>query len=204
MIPVTNESSGQKTKKDRSGEILDSALEVFTEVGYHRARVEEIAKRAGVAKGTIYLYFSSKKELFQALVERMTGIHLDKIKQARDSAMKLRSKLLIVAQTDLELFNSHDDMAKLNFLEIFFTDNELRDKILDFRDHYRAIIANILSGPAAPSPYHCDAATAFIGMLNSFELELIHSRRQANVDTLSKIIVGLFLDGFEGRLKQIT
>ena len=50
--------------KGRSRAILEATLAVFGEVGYHKARIEDIAERAGVAKGTIYLYFPSKKDLF--------------------------------------------------------------------------------------------------------------------------------------------
>ncbi|MFL5316876.1 MAG: TetR/AcrR family transcriptional regulator, partial [Microvirga sp.] len=52
--------------------ILDAALDVFAESGFAPARLEEVAARAGVAKGTIYLYFPSKQALFEALIR--TGI----------------------------------------------------------------------------------------------------------------------------------
>ncbi len=44
--------------------ILESALNVFIEKGFYKARIEDIAKKAGIAKGTVYLYFKNKKELF--------------------------------------------------------------------------------------------------------------------------------------------
>ncbi|MGI6082749.1 MAG: TetR/AcrR family transcriptional regulator [Limnochordia bacterium] len=49
--------------------ILAAAQEVFAEYGFHKAKVETIAERASIAKGTVYLYFSSKKDLLRALVE---------------------------------------------------------------------------------------------------------------------------------------
>jgi AcrR family transcriptional regulator len=66
---------------ERPEEILAAALDVFGEQGYARAKLEDIAKRAGVSKGTIYLYFESKDELFRALVRsRVT----DALAQAAD------------------------------------------------------------------------------------------------------------------------
>ncbi|MEP7380437.1 MAG: TetR/AcrR family transcriptional regulator [Gemmatimonadota bacterium] len=53
----------------RPGQIIDAAFEVFSDQGLGGARLDEIARRAGVSKGTIYLYFSSKEELFRAVVE---------------------------------------------------------------------------------------------------------------------------------------
>ncbi|QGJ69914.1 Transcriptional regulator [Planctomycetales bacterium 10988] len=59
----------RKRRKDaRPQEIIDAASEVFAEQGFAAAKVEEIAKRAGVAKGTVYLYFESKEALFEGLV----------------------------------------------------------------------------------------------------------------------------------------
>ncbi len=57
----------------RPDAILDAALDVFTEVGYDRATVEAIATRARVSKGTVYLYFASKKAMIEALVEQSSA-----------------------------------------------------------------------------------------------------------------------------------
>lgn len=53
---------------ERPQEILDAALQVFSEQGLARARVEDIATQAGVSKGTVYLYFDSKEDLFRESV----------------------------------------------------------------------------------------------------------------------------------------
>lgn len=58
----------QRRKEARPEEILAAALDVFVERGFARARLEEVARRAGVTKGTIYLYFKSKEALFKAVV----------------------------------------------------------------------------------------------------------------------------------------
>lgn len=58
-------------KAPRQGQILAAAFEEFAAHGYAAARLENVAKRAGVAKGTIYLYFPSKSRLFQAVVRSL-------------------------------------------------------------------------------------------------------------------------------------
>jgi TetR/AcrR family transcriptional regulator len=57
-----------RRKEARPGELLAAALSLFVEKGYAATRVEEVASRAGVSKGTLFLYFSSKEELFKAVV----------------------------------------------------------------------------------------------------------------------------------------
>src|SRR6266566_7221693 len=58
-----------KYKEEARSRILDAANKVFAEKGYHEATMEDIAKRLGVSKGAIYLYFSSKEDLFEAMVK---------------------------------------------------------------------------------------------------------------------------------------
>ncbi len=64
----------QRRKDARPGELLDAALEIFVEKGFAATRVEDVARQAGVSKGTVFLYFPSKEELFKAVVrENIAG-----------------------------------------------------------------------------------------------------------------------------------
>ncbi|WP_081466218.1 TetR/AcrR family transcriptional regulator [Ramlibacter tataouinensis] len=64
----------ERRKEARPGELLDAALDLFVEKGFAATRAEEVAARAGVSKGTLFLYFPSKEELFKAVVrENIAG-----------------------------------------------------------------------------------------------------------------------------------
>ncbi|RYZ11682.1 MAG: TetR/AcrR family transcriptional regulator [Comamonadaceae bacterium] len=64
----------ERRKEARPGELLDAALDLFVEKGYAATRSEEVALRAGVSKGTLFLYFPSKEELFKAVIrENLSG-----------------------------------------------------------------------------------------------------------------------------------
>lgn len=64
----------ERRKEARPGELLDAALNLFVEKGFAATRMEEVATRAGVSKGTVFLYFPSKEELFKAVVrENISG-----------------------------------------------------------------------------------------------------------------------------------
>jgi AcrR family transcriptional regulator len=69
----------QRRKEDRPHEITQAALEAFTEKGYAATRVEEVAKRAGVSKGLMYLYFKTKEELFKAVVKSVVIRRMDQL-----------------------------------------------------------------------------------------------------------------------------
>jgi TetR/AcrR family transcriptional regulator len=64
----------ERRKEARPGELLEAALALFVEKGFAATRVEEVAARAGVSKGTLFLYFPSKEDLFKAVVrETISG-----------------------------------------------------------------------------------------------------------------------------------
>jgi AcrR family transcriptional regulator len=65
-----------RRKQARPAEILEAALKVFAEKGFAGARMEDIAARAGVTKGTIYLYFDNKEAVFKSLVRESIGATL--------------------------------------------------------------------------------------------------------------------------------
>lgn len=71
----------QRRKGSRPSEVLDAALSEFFEKGFEAARLEDIAARAGVSKGTIYLYFSSKEEVFEALVNSIPQANIEDLER---------------------------------------------------------------------------------------------------------------------------
>lgn len=70
----------ERRKESRPAELMAAALELFVERGYAASRLDDIASRAGVSKGTLYLYFSNKQELFEALVRENIVTLLDRFR----------------------------------------------------------------------------------------------------------------------------
>lgn len=68
--PTLEKRRGRPAKEGRSEDILDAALDEFSTKGFDAARLEDVAKKAGISKGTIYLYFDSKERLFEGVVRR--------------------------------------------------------------------------------------------------------------------------------------
>ncbi len=76
----------RRRKEDRPDEITAAALSAFAENGYAATRVEEVAKRAGVSKGLLYLYFKTKEELFKAVVRSVVIPRVDALELALDQS----------------------------------------------------------------------------------------------------------------------
>ena len=77
MPPSEPEPRFERRKPDRPAEIADAALEEFARHGYAGARVADVAKRAGISKGLMYVYFRTKEELFKAVVRSVVTPRLD-------------------------------------------------------------------------------------------------------------------------------
>ena len=69
----------RRRKEDRPQEITAAAFEAFAEKGFAAARVDDVAKRAGVSKGLLYLYFKTKEELFKAVVKSVVIRRVDRL-----------------------------------------------------------------------------------------------------------------------------
>jgi len=78
---ATQEPRWRRLPEERPKQILDAALEEFAQRGLGHARLEDIGKRAGVSKGTIYLYFPNKEELFREVVRTTIVARLEKAEQ---------------------------------------------------------------------------------------------------------------------------
>ena len=80
------EPKWRRRKEKRPGDIVAAALEVFTEKGFAGARIEEIARRAGISKGTLYLYFETKEEMFRAVVREVVAPNVETVRAAFEAA----------------------------------------------------------------------------------------------------------------------
>ncbi len=81
-----NEPRYQRRKQDRPQEITDAALAAFAEKGYAATRVDDVAKRAGVSKGLLYLYFKTKEELFKAVIRSFVVPRIDALTEIIESS----------------------------------------------------------------------------------------------------------------------
>jgi AcrR family transcriptional regulator len=70
----------RRRKEARPSEIIEAAIELFGERGFGATRLEDVARRAGVAKGTVFVYFPNKDELFRAVARTVLASHLERLR----------------------------------------------------------------------------------------------------------------------------
>ena len=91
--------------------ILNAAVRVFAENGFHQATISQIAREAGVADGTIYLYFKNKKDILSHFFNHTTREVFDRFRDAVDQEDGAENKLRSLIRTHLAEFQKYRDMA---------------------------------------------------------------------------------------------
>ncbi|MCA9607454.1 MAG: TetR/AcrR family transcriptional regulator [Myxococcales bacterium] len=138
----------QEKRARRRKTILDAALRVFSDKGYHQTRIADIIEEASIARGTFYLYFDSKTAIFHELLEdvlrrigeSVAGVDLE------PGALPVREQLLNVVRRIFAFFRSDRALAKLILREAVGLDEEV-DAMLDgfygrLHDWLRESLAN--------------------------------------------------------------
>lgn len=120
----------ERRKTARPGEIIAAALEVFAEKGFAGAKLDDIAERAGVSKGALYLYFETKDDIFRAVVREAVAPNFEVIRQmaegfdgafadlapmilARAAGLMGRTKLPAVAKMVIGESRNFPDLARI-------------------------------------------------------------------------------------------
>ncbi|WP_251549480.1 TetR/AcrR family transcriptional regulator [Neobacillus muris] len=133
-----------KRSKPKFMQIIDAAVIVIAENGYHQAQVSKIAKQAGVADGTIYLYFKNKEDILISLFEEKMGAFVEKIDEKIAGKDTAAEKLLMMVETHFQLLSEDHHMAVVTQLELRQSNKELRHRINEVLRGYLQVIDKII------------------------------------------------------------
>src|SRR5690554_6756267 len=102
-------------KNIKRNEILDSARILFKENGFHKTKMEDIAQRAGVGKGTLYEYFNSKQEIFdEACVDYVKSLH-DYVKEISKLDVSFKEKLILLFKGKQKTFEEDFEKNPIDY-----------------------------------------------------------------------------------------
>jgi AcrR family transcriptional regulator len=116
-MPYQGRTKTDVVSEFRRDEILDAAHRVFAGRGFREATVDHIAEAAGVAKGTVYLYFKSKDDLYWAALHRgLDRLHAQ-TRAALEAADSVHDKLRAFVETKVRFFEDHREFFRIYFAE---------------------------------------------------------------------------------------
>ncbi|WP_114569968.1 TetR/AcrR family transcriptional regulator [Exiguobacterium flavidum] len=133
-----------KRSISKSDRIIDAAVKVIAEHGYHGARVTAIAKEAGVADGTIYLYFKNKEHLLISLFEAKMGSFIEYSEAQIAKEEKATSQLEALIESHLEQLSADYDLAVVTQIELRQSNQEMRLKIAGVLKPYLRLIDRVI------------------------------------------------------------
>lgn len=150
--------------------ILQGALEVFAQKGYHRALVDDIVRASHTSKGAVYHHFPNKEALFLALVDEFAGRLAESVAAAIAGAEGALGKVEAALTSGLETFARHRDLARILLLESVSLGPSYQSKRLEVHDRFAALIQAHLDEAVAegsiPSLDTRVTTLAWLGALN--------------------------------------
>jgi TetR/AcrR family fatty acid metabolism transcriptional regulator len=124
--------------------IIAAAATLFGDKGYHNTTTAEIAESAGVAAGTIYIYFSSKEELLVAVFEEFLGVHMDRLREGVAREAGPEAKLRRLLRLGLELMEQNPDSARIFLSQLRQSTSMIKMVVKRSSRAYKDIIEGIL------------------------------------------------------------
>ncbi|HUM15768.1 MAG TPA: TetR/AcrR family transcriptional regulator [Candidatus Nitrosotalea sp.] len=169
------------TKPATREKILQAALEVFAQKGYHRALVDDIVRTSRTSKGAVYHHFPNKEALFLALVDELAGRLAAAVATAIGSAHGALGKVEAALTAGLETFARHRDLARILLLESVSLGPTYQSKRLEVHGRFAALIQAHLDEAVAEGsipPIDTRVATlAWLGALNEVVVQWLHTGR---------------------------
>jgi len=194
-------------RDERRQQLIEAAKDVFAQKGYHATTVDDITRAAGVAKGTFYLYFSEKREIYYEVVRAF----LQLIKDAGSSvAREVRSPEQFLARAEsaaleiMRIFTDNKELARLAYRESMGMDPQLESMLRDFyRDLAEVEAGNIRLGIELGIFRNVNplvTAYAHIGMIERVLQQSLH--RDSGLPAPEMIVrelIGIAYDGLRKR-----
>ncbi|WP_242240599.1 TetR/AcrR family transcriptional regulator [Bacillus cereus group sp. BfR-BA-01309] len=189
-----------KVKKNRPkyNQIIDAAVIVIAEKGYHQAQVSKIAKQAGVADGTIYLYFKNKEDILISLFQEKMGEFVETIRQKTAGIESAVSKLFMLVETHFLLLSQNDPLAIVTQLELRQSNQDLRLKINEVLKGYLQVMDEILEIGIKQGEFQADlnvrvARQMIFGTVDEVVTNWVMSDHKYDLVALSKTVHGLLI-----------
>lgn len=194
----------------KRNEILQAASKVFVKRGYFRTQMEDVAKESEVAKGTLYLYFKSKEELFASLFESMFDqgyFNIEKIKNLPDAATE---KLKLYVKTQMEFCEKNMELFMMMDREFSHIEKTLRrDHTQKVMKKYEKIIGSLseiidqgIKERLIRAVDPVLVSLILLGIIKAFVFKSIKFHNKEKLTDQIAIVMGIFLKGVGAQGKK--
>jgi TetR/AcrR family fatty acid metabolism transcriptional regulator len=185
---------------DKRGRILGAAVRVFARKGYFASRVADVAKAAGIADGTIYLYFRTKDDILVSLFDQVMAEHLAAARQEVAGLDGAPARLRAIAERHLRLLGGNRDLAVVFQVELRQSTKFMERFTASWLKDYFDVVQGVIERGQREGSIRKElprkvAAKAFFGALDEMVTSWVLSRKDYELSQLAGPVVELFLTG---------
>jgi TetR/AcrR family transcriptional regulator, fatty acid metabolism regulator protein len=190
----------QVTITDKREAILRAATQVFAARGFFQSQVADIARAAGVAAGTVYLYFRSKDDLLVSIFERTMRDAIAEGRAALDGIGDPRARLTRIARLHLERLGRDRDLAVVFQVELRQSTKFMEQFSSSYLRDYLGLIRETIAAGQQSAVFRAEinptiAAKVFFGALDEMATNWILSKRRYSLASEVDAVVELFVGG---------
>ena len=190
-------------QKDRMDQILEAAEKLFAQKGFYPTTVGEIAEKARIAKGTIYLYFRDKRDLFFSVLENKLDILLRKIEEGIQKGKTTSSRIKSAIETHLRFLEENEDFFKImqSFPEELKRklEERLKGGLIERQSYYVEIMDKLIQeGIKADEIRSFDSrklAVILMGILHSLTVYWVSQEEKASLSEDKSLAYEVFWKG---------
>jgi len=185
---------------DKHEAILRAAITVFAEKGYFNSKVADIASEAGVADGTVYLYFKSKEEILHSIFNRAMEKFIDEGTKELSNIKDVTKRLARIAELHLERLGGDRDLAVVFQVELRGSTKFMEAFSAAGFAKYLDIIKRTVEEGQKAGDFRADTkaitiAKMFYGVLDEMVTDWILSKKAYQLSPMAKEVMKLFLGG---------
>jgi len=169
----------QVVEEFRCRAICEAAMRVVGRKGLAKATVDDIAREAGVAKGTVYLYFRSRDEILEKTIEAAADVLLERLRCAGAKGRNFADSLELVLAAQFTFFDENRDFFRLYFSSGESSEDRRLHRSRNYRDHIELLVEIIRRGRRRGEVTSADperAAIAIAGAARAFILRRINEK----------------------------
>ena len=197
-------NSDRPVVADKRGAILRAAIQVFAHNGYFNSKVADIAREAGVADGTVYLYFKSKEEILHSIFDRNMEEAIADGRKRLEGVTDPRERLRSIAHMHLDRLGADRDLAVVFQVELRGSTKFMEEfSAAAFAEYLNLIRATVEEGQKA-GVFRKDlnpkvVAKILFGALDEMATNWILSPRAYKLAPLADQVLDIFLNGVSSR-----
>lgn len=196
----SDELPEEKNRNGKSEAILRAAAKVFAQYGYFNAKVSDVARTAGVADGTVYLYFKNKDDLLTSLFSWAMGEFLTRARNELGGIANAKDKLLSFAKLHFSLFEQERDIAIVFQVELRQSAKFMEQFSTTYLAEYLQMLREIIEEGQKIGQFRSALSSKFVakllfGLLDEMATNWVLSHGNHSLTEMAEPVLDVFFNG---------